>query len=613
MSTPENEMAIYLQQHKVPVLIDEMVLSMERERPSDVMTFMQKWLQTKQKVDPSFGISTPMPLPKLTEDEKKALASGLGGVMGLLRRTGTVMETQKMRDRTRGIHTVTSEIRHAAEIDISATEDSMVGAKRMNGIICTIGPASDNVPMLVKLMKAGMNVARLNFSHGSYESHTRTVENVREAAKQAGKLIALALDTKGPEIRTGTRAGYVPGTAAVDIEYKAGTKVKVSSNPADMTKCDETLMGVDYVNLPRVVEIGGKIFVDDGLLQLEITDIGPDFVMTECINSAAIGNNKGVNLPDAKVDLPAISKRDAEDLKFARRMDMDMVFASFIRKPADIASVHEALGPGDKIMVIAKIENQEGCDNLLDILQVADGVMVARGDLGIEIAPEKVFIAQKFMISNCMLAGKPVICATQMLETMTKNPRPTRAEVSDVCNAVLEGADCTMLSGETAKGKYPVESVETMARCGLQAQCAMSGRRIFEQMRAALQPPIPFQEVIAQSAVNIAFETAAAGIVVLSNTGRTARLLAKYRPVCPIFAVTHVPKNARQLNLSRGVFSVLTAEPKDEFDFDARVQAGINYGRLSGDIVTGDQVVVVHSDGNRPELGANLVRVVQVR
>jgi len=370
---------------------------------------------------------------------------------------------------------------------------------------------------------------------------------------------------------------------------------------------------VDYKNLPKVVEVGGKIFVDDGLLQMEITSIGPDFVMTKCINTALIGNNKGVNLPDAKVDLPAISERDANDLKFARQMDMDMVFASFVRKPADIDAVNAALGPGDKIMVIAKIENQEGCDNLLDILTVADGIMVARGDLGIEIPPEKVFIAQKYMIANCNLAGKPVICATQMLETMTKNPRPTRAEVSDVCNAVVEGCDCTMLSGESAKGKYPKEAVEVMAKCGLQAQCAVNGRRFFEQMRAALQPPLPAREVVAQSAVNTAFEICAAAIVVLSNTGTSARLLAKYRPICPIYAVTHKAKNARQLNLSRGVFSVLTDEPKDKMDYDARVQAGINYGKLCGDLVSGDQVVVVHSDGNRPELGANLVRVVIVR
>eukprot|EP00667_Euglena_gracilis_P002949 EG_transcript_2957 len=590
-----------------------MIIGMERERPTDVMTFMKKWLDNKQKADPHFGVAADIPRPLLTEAEKQALSAGLGGGFGLLRRTGTVMEPTKVRDRTKGVHMVTSEIRHAAEIDVSAREDSMEGAKRMNGIICTIGPASDNIPTLVALMKAGMNIARLNFSHGSYESHTRTVNNVREAARQAGKLIALALDTKGPEIRTGTRAGYVPGTPAIDIEYKQGSVVKVSVKPEDMNKCDETLMGVDYRNLPKVVDIGGKIFVDDGLLQMEITDIGPDFVMTKCLNSAPIGNNKGVNLPDAKVDLPAISERDAADLKFARQMDMDMVFASFIRKPADIDAVNAALGPGDKIMVIAKIENQEGCDNFLDILNVSDGIMVARGDLGIEIPPEKVFIAQKFMIANCNLAGKPVICATQMLETMTKNPRPTRAEVSDVCNAVLEGADCTMLSGESAKGKYPKEAVEVMARCGLQAQCATSGRRIFEQMRAALQPPLPAREVIAQSAVNTAFEICAAAIITLSNTGTSARLLSKYRPVCPIYAVTHIPKNARQLNLSRGVFSVLTAEPKDKLDYDARVQAGINYGKLGGDLVSGDQVVVVHSDGNRPELGANLVRVVWVR
>uniref|UniRef100_A0A7S1N125 pyruvate kinase n=1 Tax=Eutreptiella gymnastica TaxID=73025 RepID=A0A7S1N125_9EUGL len=525
MSSPEYDMALYLQNHKVPYLIDEMIIGMEKSRPQDVLSYMKKWIDDKQKTGGHTAVLPNTNIPQLTDAEKKELASFMPPGMGMLRRTGTVMEPSKVRDRSKGVALVTSELKHAAEIDISGKEDSMVGAKRMNGIICTIGPASDNVPTLIALMRAGLNIARLNFSHGSYESHTKTVNNVREAAKQAGRLIALALDTKGPEIRTGTRAGYVAGTAAIDIEYKAGTVVKVSSNPDDRAKCDETLMQVDYLNMPKVVEVGGKIFVDDGLLQLEITETGTDYVL----------------------------------------------------------------------------------------ISVADGIMVARGDLGIEIPPEKVFIAQKYMISNCNLVGKPVVCATQMLETMTKNPRPTRAEVSDVCNAVLEGADCTMLSGETAKGKYPIEAVETMAKCGLQAQCALSMRSRFEDIRRAMVPPLPAQEVVAQSAVNTAFEICAAGIVVLSNTGKSARLLSKYRPHCPIFAVTHVPKNARQLNLSRGVFSVLTDEPKDKLDYDARIQAGINYGKLNGDLFPGDHVVVMHSDGNRPDAGANLVRVIQVR
>jgi len=613
MASPDYDMAVYLQKNKVPYLIDELIIGMERSRPADVLAYMGKWIADKQKSAPAGGSGPAATVPTLSEGERKELQSYLPPGTGLLRRTATVMDPSKVRDRTRGTLMNNSDIKHSAAIDISGKEDSMVGAKRMNGIICTIGPASDNVPTLSALMKAGLNIARLNFSHGSYESHTKTVNNVREAAKQSGRLIALALDTKGPEIRTGTRAGYVAGTAAIDIEYKAGTKVKVSSKKDDFNKCDETLMYVDYTNLPKVVELGGKIFVDDGLLQLEIIEIHDDHVMTNCLNSAPLGNNKGVNLPDAKVDLPAISERDANDLKFARKMDMDMVFASFVRRPSDIDDVNKALGPGDKIMVIAKIENQEGCDNLLDILTVADGVMVARGDLGIEIPPEKVFIAQKHMIANCNLLGKPVVCATQMLETMTKNPRPTRAEVSDVCNAVMEGADCTMLSGETAKGKYPVQAVEVMAKCGLQAQCAQSTRKRFEELRAAIPPPLPQQEVVAQSAVNTAFEICAAAIIVLSNSGTTARLVAKYRPHCPIFAVTSVPKNARQLNLTRGCLPVLTDEPKDKLDYDARIQAGINYGKLSGDLLNGDHVVVMHSDGNRPELGANLTRVITIR
>jgi pyruvate kinase len=497
---------------------------------------------------------------------------------------------------------------HMASLDITAKGEDPTGMKRLNGIICTIGPSTESVEVLMQLCNKGMNIARLNFSHGSYEQHSKLIANVREAAQKTNRLVGLALDTKGPEIRTGKlREGL-----GREITYEAGQRVKISVNKQHYSQCDQSLMYVDYVNLPRVVSAGCKVFVDDGLLQIEVNEVGSDFVMGTCINTAPIGDNKGVNLPDSKVDLPAISEKDKSDLRFAREQKLDMIFASFIRKPSDVEDVRDALGPGEKIMIISKIENQEGCDNFMDILQVTDGVMVARGDLGIEIPPEKVFVAQKMMIANCNKEGKPVICATQMLESMTKNPRPTRAEVSDVANAIIDGADCVMLSGETAKGKYPLNAVETMARCCRQAQIAAPPKARFDEIRRTQPHPLPPREVVAQSAVNTAYEVGAAAIIVLSNTGTSVRLIAKYRPHCPILAVTSKPTTARQLLLSRGVFPVLTEEPTDRKDYDIRVQAGIRQGKADKDIAVGDPVVVVHSDGRRPELGANLVRVLFV-
>lgn len=485
---------------------------------------------------------------------------------------------------------------------------------RKTGIIATIGPNTNSPDKLGDLINAGVNIVRMNFSHGSYEYHQSVIDNTRKAAgaNPEARSIAIALDTKGPEIRTGLmRNGQ-------DIPIKAGHEFSISTDPRYSEIGDDKVIYVDYANLPKVTAPGKLIFVDDGILSLLVLSIDGQTVSVRTLNNGVLSSRKGVNLPKTPVDLPALSEKDKKDLQFGVKNNVDMIFASFIRRAQDVHDIREALGPdGQCIKIIVKIENEQGVANFDEILEVADGVMVARGDLGIEIPASQVFIAQKMMIAKCNVAGKPVIVATQMLESMTHNPRPTRAEVSDVANAVLDGADCVMLSGETAKGAYPVQSVLMMAETCYLAESAIAYGPLFDELRLATAIPTETAETVAVAAVAAALRQNASAILVLSTSGNTARLISKYRPNVPIVMITRSEATARQMHLHRGVYPVLYPEPRGipteqwQTDVDNRYRYGLRTGIRLKLFLPGCNVIAIQ--GWKGGLGhTNTMRILTV-
>ena len=458
-----------------------------------------------------------------------------------------------------------------------------------------MGPKNANEATLEALLDAGMDIMRLNFSHGSYEWFEGVIAMLRDVLKRKpGRACAIALDTKGPEIRTGLLAG------GDDVVIEAGSEVVLSCDKADFDQGTAAKLFVDYPELPKVLKPGMSVFVDDGLLNLEVTACGADSVTCKAVNTAAIGGKKGINLPGAIVTLPAVSEKDKADLEFGAKMGVDFVFASFIRKASQVQEVRDCLGPaGSDIQVISKIENQEGIDNFDSILEATDGVMVARGDLGIEIPAEQVFLRQKELVKKCNLAGKAAIVATQMLESMIKNPRPTRAEVSDVGNAVLDGADSVMLSGETAKGAYPIEAVTFMNKVCVQAEAMINPVETFRALRPKDIQSVPQVEAVAMSAVSASLDHDVKLIICISKTGGTAKFISKFKPSAPILACMSDEDAARKLMVCRGVNPLLVPEGTTS-DVPLMIRMSLQACLNENAIKMGDDIMVVHQDRSLP-------------
>jgi len=471
--------------------------------------------------------------------------------------------------------------------------------------ICTIGPKTQTIENLSKLVAAGMNVARMNFSHGDHPYHAQTIANIREALKKSKRMCAIMLDTKGPEIRTGMLKD------GKDVELKEGQEFMLY-NDWDYVG-DENGVGQSYKDLATSIDIGGTILVDDGLISLTVVEKQGENVKCKVNNGGMLGGKKGVNLPGVKITLPALTDKDKLDLTFGCQQGVDFVAASFVRKAEDVVLIRKHLDDngGKNIKIISKIENQEGLENFDDILAVTDGVMVARGDMGVEIPGEKVALAQKMIISKCNIAGKPVVTATQMLDSMIYNPRPTRAETSDVANAVFDGTDCVMLSGETAKGKYPIQSIETMVTICREAEKVLDHTQTFAALRAHAKTLGPefINEAIASSAVKTAFDLRASLILCLTESGRTARLVSKYKPRMPVLCATTDEQVARQCLVLRGCYPMVVGSMVGSASLIARCLAT---AKVNGLCKQGDVCVVISGIQEGISGGTNVLRVLQI-
>ena len=448
-------------------------------------------------------------------------------------------------------------------------------------IVSTLGPASSDVETITKIIESGANVVRFNFSHGDHEEHLGRMNAVREAEKTAGKKVGFLLDTKGAEIRTTVQE---PGK----IEFNIGDVVRISMD-ASIEGTKEKI-AVTYPGLFDDVHVGGHVLFDDGKLDMVITekDDANKELVTEVQNHGILGSRKGVNAPGVSINLPGITEKDADDIRFGLKNGIQYIAASFVRKAADVLEIRELLTEShhEEVMIFPKIESQEGIDNFDEILEVSDGLMIARGDMGVEIPAENVPLVQKNLIRRLNAAGKPVITATDMLDSMQENPRPTRAEASDVANAVFDGTDATMLSGESANGAYPVEAVATMARIDEKAETslAMNGRHDDDHF-----DPTDVTESVASAVANAAGNLNIKAIVAATNSGYTAKMISKYRPNADILALTFTENVQRMLNIYWGVQPTI-AEPVENTDamIDLAKKEAVKAGLAS----KGDTIIV---------------------
>lgn len=452
---------------------------------------------------------------------------------------------------------------------------------RKTKIVCTIGPASESLERLKQLIENGMDVARLNFSHGDYEEHKQRIKNIRQAAEEMDKTISILLDTQGPEIRTKTFQG---GEAVLE----RGSTVYITMKDIEGTA---ERFSVTYKGLINDVKKGTTISLDDGLIELEVISVDHEAeeIKTKVINSGKIKNKKGVNVPNVRVNLPSLTEKDKADIRFGVEQKVDFIAASFVRDHNDVISMKQLLEEYDAahIQIISKIENREGVNDFEKILEASYGIMVARGDLGVEIPPEEVPLVQKDLIHKCNLAGKPVITATQMLDSMQWDPRPTRAEASDVANAILDGTDAIMLSGETAAGEFPVESVKMMNVIALKTESALDHEMVLKHRTKSSSMTIT--DAISQSVTHTAKNLGVSAIITPTQSGHSARMVAKYRPKAPIIAVTFSKSVFRQLTLVWGVYPVLSEEINNT---DELLDTAVNKGLETGLFTRGCKVII---------------------
>ena len=469
---------------------------------------------------------------------------------------------------------------------------------RKTNIIGTIGPASESEEMFTKLVEAGLNVARINFSHGGYEENAEKIATIKRVREKLNKPVALLLDTKGPEIRTG--------------KLESGDEKVTIEEGQEFTFIHDDIIGnntkttVTYKDLYKDVKPGAKILVDDGAIEFEVISVEGKDIKCKALNTAKLGSRKTMNVPGLKLNLPALAQKDIEDITNGVKAGFDFIAASFVRRASDVEAIRELLNKncGEHVKIISKIESQEGIDNFEEILELSDGIMVARGDMGVEIPMEQVPIVQKHFIKRCNQVGKPVVTATQMLESMTSSPRPTRAEVSDVANAVYDVTSCIMLSGECAMGKYPVECVKTMVKISKAIEGTVNYWKRFNKKDFKKIDSEDLERNIAYTTCVTAEQVNADAIVAYTHKGDSVRYIAGMGPGCPIFAITDNESTFYQLSVAWNVTPILV---KDGKTIEDTIQKGIAELEKNSILEKGDKIVLAGGSKILPEATENKV------
>ncbi|MCO6449418.1 MAG: pyruvate kinase [Caldilineales bacterium] len=466
---------------------------------------------------------------------------------------------------------------------------------RFTKIVCTIGPASSDPSILAQLMRAGMDVARINFSHGSHADHADTIRRIRSISDELDRPIAILADLQGPKLRVGA----LPNEG---VQLQVGKLIPLTTDPAP-----NNAIPCQYEELPSLVQPGDRLLLDDGLIELEVESASAGDIQARVITGGVLYSNKGINLPRADSRIPAITEKDRQDLLFAVEQRVDWIALSFVREADELLELRALLRKhgraGQLPQIIAKIEKPEAVENIESILQAADGIMVARGDLGIELPTEEVPLTQKRIIRLCNRAGRPVITATQMLDSMIRNPRPTRAEASDVANAVLDGTDAVMLSAETAAGRYPVQAVQTMARIVTRVESELPVQRERKSIESRYNYAA---QAIAHAASDLAKNLGASAIIAPTTSGYTARQISRYRPGLPVIAVTPNPMVRRQLNLHWGLFPIFSPRRNTT---DEVISDAVEVAQKKGFVKEGELVVITAGAGGSTPGTTNLIKV----